>query len=183
MKKQILFIQGGGEDGYNADLRMVDSLKQGLGSGFEIVYPRLPSDEAAPDFGWIRQIEIEINSCNNGVTVVAHSLGASMLLKYLSENEVAQEIAAVFLIAVPYWHGDEDWKQGLKLREDFSSGLPEALKFYFYHCKDDEEVPFKHLSYYRENLPFATFIELDTGGHHLNNDLSLVARDIKDYLR
>jgi predicted alpha/beta hydrolase family esterase len=102
-----------------------------------------------------------------------------MLLKYFSENEIEKKIAGIFLMATPFWSGDEDWKQGLKLHSDFAANLPEHVPLFLYHCRDDQEVPFEHLSYYAQKLPWAKAREIATGGHQFNNDLSLVAKDIK----
>jgi hypothetical protein len=70
--------------------------------------------------------------------------------------------------------------QGLKLQEDFAEGLPKNSRIFFYHCRDDEEIPFDHLASYRHKLPVATFREIESGGHQLGNNLNLVAKDIKD---
>ncbi len=40
--------------------------------------------------------------------MAGHSFGASMLLKFLSENKVKQKVDGIFLIAAPFWDGDED---------------------------------------------------------------------------
>src|SRR5687768_1201425 len=120
MKKQVLFIQGGGsEEDYTADAKLVESLQKVLGEEYVVHYPSLPSDESAPDFGRIKQIEKELSSINGEVLLVGHSLGASMLLRFLSEKRTEKKIAGVFLISTPYWSGDEDWKQGLKIAKTF----------------------------------------------------------------
>lgn len=90
-----------------------------------------------------------------------------------------KKIGGIFLISTPFWSGDEDWKQGLKLRENFPDTLPKNVPIFLYHCRDDEEVPFEHLSVYAQKLPQATVREIASGGHQLNNNLSLVANDIK----
>ena len=180
MKKQVLFIQGGGEGGYEADEKMVRSLQSALGGNYKINYPQMLTDEAAPDFGWLKQIGDAIDQFREGFIVVAHSLGASLLLKYLSENKVSKSIPAIFLIDTPFWHGNEEWQRGLKLREDFVQYLPGNSRFYFYHSRDDEEVPFDQLTTYKQRLPMATFREIESGGHQLGDNLSLVAKDIKD---
>ena len=108
MSKQVLFIQGGGDDGYIADRKMVESLEKLLGRNYHIIYPQMPSDEAAPDFGWKKHIAKEIEKLGEPVIVTAHSLEASLLLKYLSENKISKKLAAIFLIATPFWSGKED---------------------------------------------------------------------------
>lgn len=99
MKKQVLFIQGGGDNGYQADAALVKSLQEGLGENYEILYPQIPSNDDAPDFGWPEQIGEQIASLKDGFVLVAHSLGASMLLKYISENEAPFKSAGIFLLA------------------------------------------------------------------------------------
>lgn len=179
MNKHILFIQGGGgKEDYEADAKLVDSLREALGEAYTVHYPFLP-DESSPDFGRKKQIVKEISSLSGEIILVGHSLGASMLLKYLSESPVQKKIAGIFLISTPFWSGDEDWKQGLKLHENFADKLPEDVPVFLYHCHDDEVVPFNHLSLYAQKLPQATVREIPSGGHQLNNDLSIVARDIK----
>jgi uncharacterized protein len=179
MKKHVLFIQGGGgKEDHEADAKLVASLQEELGEAYAVHYPLL-TDDSSPDFGRKKQIEKELSILEGEVILVAHSLGASMLLKYLSESRVQKKIMGIFLIATPFWSGDEDWKQGLKLQEDFAGKLPENVPIFLYHCKDDEEVPFDHLGLYAQHLPKATVREITSGGHQLNNDLSVVAKDIK----
>ena len=180
MTTQVLFIQGGGKGGYETDAKLVTSLQNALGGDYKISYPRMQTDEDAPDFGWLKQIGNEIDKLSGDLILVAHSLGSSLLLKYLSENKVSKNIAGVFLIATPFWQGNDEWQQGLKLRDDFAESLPENSRFYFYHCRDDDEAPFDHLAEYKRRLPMAVFREIDNGGHQLGNNISLVAEDIKD---
>lgn len=179
MKKHILFIQGGGENGHEADAALVNSLEQALGDDYEVIYPQLPADENASDFGWPRQIGEKIHDIKGDVILVAHSVGASLLLKYLSEEKVKKKIIGIFLLATPYWAGDEDWKEGLKLQDDFASKLPEQVPIFLYHNMDDEEVPIENLSTYARKMPQATIHRLARGGHQFNNDLQFLARDIK----
>lgn len=180
VSKQVLFIQGAGDVGYEGDLALVASLRTALGKDYKVSYPEMPADEE-PHFGskWPEAIGKALSSFDGEVILAGHSLGASMLLKYLSENKVKSEIAGVFLIAAPYWSGNQDWMQPLKLKEDFSADLPKDLPFFFYQCKDDDVVPLAHLAFYKQNVPWAVFREMPHGGHQLNNDLTAVAYDIK----
>lgn len=179
MNKQILFIQGGGDGGHEADKALVSSLQENLGKEYDINYPELQSDESLPDFGWVQQIGEKLLKAEGGAIIIGHSLGASMLLKYLSESSVTNNIKGVFLISTPFWSGDEDWKKGLRLQEDFANRLPDKVPLFFYHCKDDEVAPFSHFSHYKQKINQATFRGIETGGHQLNNDLTIVAHDIK----
>jgi predicted alpha/beta hydrolase family esterase len=179
MTNTILFIQGGGDDGYHADQPLVTSLQKTLGEEYAVAYPEMPSDESLPDFGWIQQITSEISKTTGDLIIVAHSLGASMMLKYLSENSVQKKITGIFLIAAPFWSGDEDWKKGLKLKQNFANELPKDIPLHFYQCKDDEEVSFTQFEQYKKRITYATFHEFKTGGHQFNNDLSQIAKDIK----
>lgn len=178
-QKQVLFIHGGGsEEDYQIDKNLVDSLQESLGDAYQVHYPLL-HQESDPDLGRVKQISHEISLIEGPVIAVGHSLGASMLLKYFSQNEVKEKVTAIFLISTPFWSGDEDWKEGFKLSENFANKLPKDVPIYFYHSQDDEEVPFAHLAIYRQKLPWATFREVHSGGHQLNDDLTIVAQDIK----
>ncbi|QHT71560.1 alpha/beta hydrolase [Rhodocytophaga rosea] len=179
MNKHVLFIQGGGgKEDYAADANLVASLQEALGETYLVHYPFLPN-ESGLDFGRKKQIGKHISLHKGEIILVGHSLGASMLLKYLSEIKTRKKIAGVFLISTPFWSGDEDWKQGFKLHKNFADKLPKHIPVFLYHSKDDKEVPFDHLEIYAQHLPKATVRKITSGGHHLNNDLSMVARDTK----
>jgi predicted alpha/beta hydrolase family esterase len=106
-----------------------------------------------------------------------------ILLKYVSEEEVEKPVAGLFLVAAPYW-GAEDWEvEEYVLRKDFASKLPERLPIFLYHSRDDEMVPFAHLALYRGKLPWATVREFDSRGHQFGDDLSEVARDIREVVQ
>src|SRR5436305_1604011 len=50
MKKQVLFIQGGGAEAHDGwDNKLVDSLRRELGPGYDIRYSRMPN-EADPSY-------------------------------------------------------------------------------------------------------------------------------------
>jgi serine hydrolase len=178
MERNILFIQGGGEGGYRADAKLPDSLKKELGDAYSVHYPEMRTEEK-PDFGWAKQIDEQATAFKDKIILVGHSLGASLILKYLSENDVKKKISGVFLISTPFWSGNEEWVLGLKLKENFADKLPKNIQVFLYHCRDDEEIPFYHLELYSKRMPYAKIRKIDSGGHQLNNDLSLVAKDIK----
>jgi uncharacterized protein len=179
MKKQVTFLHGGAsEEDYQADAKLVASLESTLGTGYSTHYPRLPND-GTPDLGRRRQISHEISVSEDNIILVGHSLGASMLLACLSETKITKKISGIFLLATPFWDGDENWVAAFRLRPDFATQLDKTVPLFIYHCLDDDEVPFSHLTIYKRHLPWATFREITVGGHQLNNDLTIVANDIK----
>ena len=49
MIKQVLFIQGGGDAGYEEDAQLVASLQTILRDTYQVHYPRFPFIDALPD--------------------------------------------------------------------------------------------------------------------------------------
>lgn len=177
-KRKVLFVHGAGGEAFEEDKPMVLSLREALGPDFEVAYPEMP-DGAAPEYGaWSARISRELSALGGGVILVGHSLGASVLLKHLSEEQVEEPIAGVFLLATPYWEPDGWDVPEYGLREDFPASLPEEVPVFLYHSRDDEVVPFAHLALYAGQIPHATVREFEGGGHQLDDDLSEVADDI-----
>src|SRR5919112_1404951 len=183
LKRHVLFIHGGGEKVGEDDKKLAASLRDALGTSYEVRYPELPAADRPGYETWKGQVAKELAALDGKVILVGHSLGASVLLKYLSEEEVEKPVAGLFLVAVPYW-GAEDWEvEEYELREDFASTLPGRLPVFFYHSRDDEVVPLGHLALYQAKLPKATVREFDGRGHQFGDDLSEVARDIREGVR
>src|SRR6185436_5936147 len=104
MKKYVLFIHGGGGEGaYEEDGILAASLQNALGAAYEVRYPKMPLEESAEYADWKAQIAIEWSALDDEVILVAHSVGGSILLKYLTEEQVERPIAGLFLLATPYF--------------------------------------------------------------------------------
>ena len=179
LKRDVLFVHGVGEGAYEADEKLAASLRDALGSGYEVRSPQMPNEDDPEVGAWKKKIAGELATMDGEAILVGHSVGAHLLLRYLSEEEVEKPVAGLFLVAVPYvgtggWEIEED-----ALREDFTSELPEGLPVFLYHGRNDDEVPFGHLALYEAKLPRATVREFDTRGHQFGDDLSEVARDIE----
>ena len=178
MRKRVLFIHGGGDGAYEEDRKLAASLQDVLGDAYDVLCPKMPDEDRPAYEAWKGRIAKELEALEGEVILVGHSLGGSILLKYLSEEEVEKPPAGVFLVATPYW-GVEDWEVGeYALREDFASKLPKETTVFLYHSRDDEVVPFAHAALYAEKLPRAAVREFDGRGHQFDDDLSEVARDI-----
>lgn len=179
MTKQVLFIQGAGEGAYEEDGKLVKSLRDVLGSEYNVQYPKMPEEEDQGYEAWKARISKELAALDGEVILVGHSVGSSMLLKYLSEEKIENSTVGIFLIAAPYW-GTGGWQvDEFRLDEDRASELLKAYPIFFYHSRDDDIVPFAHLALHVEKFPQATVREFDGRGHQFNNDLSEVAADIK----
>src|SRR5262245_59561075 len=110
MKKYVLFIHGGGGEGaYEEDGILAASLREALGAAYEVRYPKMPLEESAGYADWKTQIAAELSALDDEIILVAHSVGGSILLKYLAEEQVEKPIAGLFLLATPYFGGDEIW--------------------------------------------------------------------------
>src|SRR5829696_8065734 len=103
MKRQLLFVYGAGEEAYNEDRKMLESLRDALGAGYETRYPKMPGEESPTYAAWRDRIASELAELDGEVFLVGHSLGASILLKYISEDRPVTPIAGMFLVAPPYW--------------------------------------------------------------------------------
>jgi predicted alpha/beta hydrolase family esterase len=181
MTEHVLFLQGAGTGAYDEDKALADSLQTCLGQHYEVHYPRMPNEEDAPYEQWRQFVEDQITRLPGRLVVAGHSVGASVLIKWLTERQDERAIAGAFLAACAYWGGD-GWRyegyEELELKPEAAANLQPDIPIYLYHCRDDEVVPFAHLALWARDLPQATVRVLETGGHQFNNDLSTMARDI-----
>jgi predicted alpha/beta hydrolase family esterase len=66
--------------------------------------------EIKGDILWIVQLEKELSTLDGELILIGHSLGGSVLLKYLSEEDCHQSISGLYMIATPYWDKYGDWQ-------------------------------------------------------------------------
>ena len=179
LRTHVLFIQGGGEGAHEADALLAASLQKALGAEFDVRYPQMPR-ESEPDMQtWKAKIATELETLGGEVILVGHSVGGTVLLKYLSEEKVEKPIAGLFLLAAPSWD-EENWNfDDLRLPRDLTAKLSSIARIFLYHNRDDKIVPFSHLMLHAERLPHAVLRESESGGHQFGNDLANVANDIR----
>jgi serine hydrolase len=114
-------------------------------------------------------------------TLVGHSLGASVLLKYLSETVRRHPLTGLFLVATPFWGSDFP---EFALAPDFGARLRDMRPIYLYHSRDDPEIPLEHLERYRRALPRAIVRVLDGRGHEFDqSEFPELAVDIRGLIR
>jgi predicted alpha/beta hydrolase family esterase len=175
----VLFVHGAGEGAYEEDGLLAASLRDALGPSYEVRYPRMPVEDSAQYSDWTARIASALPPRGNEVVLVGHSVGGSVLLRYLCEQPVAAPVTGLFVIATPFWGADDfwDWDE-VQLPEDAAEKLATVPRIFLYHSRDDEVVPFSHLALYSARLPQATIRPVEVGGHQFDNDLADVARDI-----
>ena len=179
----VLFVHGAGEGAYEEDGLLVASLRDALGASYEVRYPRMPLEDSAHYSDWTARIASALPPRGNGVVLVGHSVGGSVLLRYLCEEPVEASVTGLFVIAAPLL-----WVRttiGIGMRRVCREATPAAKRatvprIFMYHSRDDEVVPFSHLALYSAKLPQATIRPVDVGGHQGLNDLADVANDIAD---
>ena len=168
MKRTILFMHSAGtqEGEHEGSNDLLRRLREGLGPNVTLLAPRMPSPDSPTYASWKQALDALTPTLPEEVVLVGHSLGGSVLLKYLSEEAFAPRIAGMVLIATPYW-GVQDWDVSeYMLREDFPTDLPVIRPLYLYQSNDDDVVSPEHVNYYATLLPMAT-VRTTAGMGHL----------------
>lgn len=179
MNKSVLIIQGGGTGTYDADRALADSVGRALGAGWEVLYPQMPDEENCPYPAWQAEIDARLASIKGPVALVGHSIGGSVLLKYLCDRPSPPLIIGLFAVAAPYWGADPSWRwDEMALPADAAVRLAGDWPLVLYHSRDDEIVPFSHLALYAAQLPRAIIREYEGRDHQFGEDLADVAADI-----
>ena len=180
MTRQVLFIQGGGEGTHDEwDDKLVDSLRRGLGDGYEVRYPRMPDEDDPSDATWGPAVRAALATLGDGAVVVGHSVGGTILVHALGEQPPAVPLAAIVLLATPFvgaggWPADE-----FELTDDLGATLPGDVPVHVFHGLDDDTAPPAHADRYGRAIPQAQVHLLPGRDHQLNDDLGEVAREIR----
>jgi hypothetical protein len=160
------------------DAPLVDDLRRQLGNGYEVRYPRMPSEDDPSYATWSAAIRRQMASLYDGSVVVGHSVGATIMIQAIAEQPPQQDLAAIVLISAPFV-GKGGWPGGeFQLRDELGAQLPQGARVHVFHGGDDEIAPPSHADLYARAIPQAQVHRLPGRDHQLNNDLSEVARAI-----
>jgi predicted alpha/beta hydrolase family esterase len=168
MTTQVFFVQGAGKDVHDRwDDKLVESLERALGEGYPVRYPRMPNEDHPRYSTWKAALFGELDSLEDGVILVGHSVGGTILVHALAEGPPKRRLGALFLLAAPFigeggWSSDE-----IEPRTDFSRHLPVGVPVFLYHGAEDEVVPVGHLHLYAKALPHAAVRILERRNHQL----------------
>lgn len=168
MKREELFR--------DRSMRWKDNLGKDLGSDFEVFQPEMPSSEDAKYAEWKVVFEKAAAFLESDAILVGHSLGGIFLARYLSENTMKVRIAAVFLVAAPFFKPSKkgDARTGMRANAGFTvSDTPgffkrleaQAGKVTIYHSEDDQVVAVSHAKLYKKGMPHAEYVIFKDRGH------------------
>ena len=179
MKRQLLFVQGGGKGTHDEwDHKLVASVQRELGDGYEINYPRMPKEDDPNYARWKDALDHEFRELRDGAILVGHSVGGTILLKALTELRSATAFGAIFLVAAPFV-GDGGWSsEDFQFPRDLGARLPPGIPIHFFHGLADDVAPPSHVDLYARLVPQARVHRLQARDHQLNDDLSEVAAAI-----
>ncbi|MCP3027810.1 alpha/beta hydrolase [Halobacillus sp. A5] len=178
--KNVLFIHSAGPQGNGqGSSQLLDYLQKSLRLESHFYAPVMPSPENPSYEQWRSVLNEQLAGLQEDITLIGHSLGGSVLLKYLSEEACSLSISGLFVMGSPCWGLDEEWPfKEFQLSDDFSSRLSCIQQIYLYHSRNDEVVPFSHLEHYSHKLPNAKTRIFDQCGHLFQNELPELIQDI-----
>ncbi|MGP4081569.1 alpha/beta fold hydrolase [Pseudalkalibacillus sp. R45] len=181
MKKQVLFIHSAGpQEGKQGSSQLIAYLQKSLRSDYHFSSPEMPDPDNPRYDPWKNELQAQLSELKGSpVILIGHSLGGSVLLKYLSEEYCDLSISGLFVIGSPYW-GLDDWRyKEFELSDDFAARLPQISQIYLYHSCNDEVVPFSHFEHYAYKLPNAKKRIFENYGHLFQGDLPELIHDIE----
>ena len=180
--RQVLFIQGGGGSNVHDDwdAKLVDNLKGTLRDDYEVRYPRMP-DEDDPSFAkWKPAIEREIAALAGDAVLIGHSIGGTILINALAQEQPERELAAIMLVSSPFV-GEGGWPTGeFETPADLGAKLPRRVPIHIFQGTKDDITPVAHARLYAKAIPEAQLHILHGRDHQLNNELSEVAAVIRE---
>jgi len=180
MTIQALFVQGGGKGVHDEwDNKIVDRLERELGPDYTVHYPRMPH-QADPTYAdWKAALKREFTRLEEGALLIGHSIGATILIRTITDDPPEQTFGGIFLIAAPFV-GEGGWpSEDIEPLSGLGARLPEQTPIYLYHGSEDETAPFAHVDLYAKVIPQAIVRRLSGRDHQLNNDMADVAADIR----
>ncbi|MGB5935368.1 MAG: alpha/beta hydrolase [Ornithinimicrobium sp.] len=163
---RLLFIHGAG--GYLEDQDLADNLGSSIGA--TVLMPPLP-DENMSFQAWADPVRGALGAMDESDRVIAHSFGASVLLRVLTEGGRVPKRAV--MLAMPDWS-----PEGWGVAEYAFDGPDPQLALSLHHCRDDEVVPFAHLATNSSRLPSAQVWPHESGGHQFYGLIAELAQDL-----
>jgi predicted alpha/beta hydrolase family esterase len=181
VKPKIIFVHcAGSQEPPHGSSGLVEHLRQGIGAEYDLLAPQLEDAENPSYARWRERLADQIASVDQPeVILIGHSLGASVLLKFFSEEKKLPKVSAMFLIAAPFWGLDEEWQNNeYVLKENFQHAFSDQPPVFLYHSKEDAVVPLIHAQTYKRKLSWANTREIEGSDHYFTSGLPQLMKDI-----
>ncbi len=163
---------GEGKGSYN----LVKYLRSKLYGAYDILFPKI-AEPKAPTYAKFKAMFVSsLAKITEPVILIGHSLGGSLLLKYLSEEKPDISIAGLFLVSTPHWKSN---MKEFELKENFQNSLKEIPAVFLYRSKNDADVPVDNLQFYKSAFNNAVVHELPGKEHIFTKGLPELVSDIK----
>ncbi|WP_224244179.1 alpha/beta hydrolase [Hyalangium gracile] len=178
--KEILFIHSAGPQGdLEGSGRLVAGLKRALPSGYTLQAPLMPAPDAPRARPWLEALARHVARARPPFALVGHSLGGSLILKYLAENPVPGGLVGVVSVAAPFWNAP-DWEVAeFALPPNAGERLASVPRIVLLNGRGDDVVPLDHLSRYARAVPTVTTREIDGDHEFTHGDIAAVVDAIE----
>lgn len=188
MKKQIIYIWGWvAKENYKNFIdfleklefnpyeekkeRWRDYLDKDLWEDFEVIKISMPNKDFADYFEWKIMFEKVFPYLKENFSLIWHSLWATFLIKYLSENNFAYNPKNIYLLAWAFKDSLEEKIWSFNFNWDFKNFKNNyEKKSYFLHSKDDFVVSFSDFLEFKNIFKEAKFIEFENKNHFLDRN-------------
>ena len=179
MTNSVLFIHSaGGQSGTEGSGPLVAALRTGLGADTHLAAPIMPKPDEPDAAAWEAALGEHLREQQTPLVLVGHSLGGSVVFKYLADHGIPSGLAGVVSIAAPFW-GMQDWEREWRLPEGFEARLSDLPRVALYHSRDDDEIPVSHVDRYAEAMPRASVHKVHGHGHLFDDgDVTDIVADI-----
>ncbi|MGH3266390.1 MAG: alpha/beta fold hydrolase [Trebonia sp.] len=152
------------------DAKLVDSLIEALGAGYEVRYPRMPAEDDPSYAQWGSAIRRELATLDDGAVVVGHSVGGTVLMHVLSGTPLQRRLGAIAVLAARFvgtggWPGDE-----FELPADLVKRLPQRVAVQAFYGLEAQTGPPSPADLYAQAIPQAHVHRLPGRDHQLNGD-------------
>jgi len=155
------------------------SLQKILGDEYEVLASRMPNKNNAKYVEWKIWFEKMFPFLNDEVILVGHSLGASFLAKYLSEERFPKNVLATLLVAGPYDSDGDRTMVEFILPNSLQLFEEQSDRIFLYHSKDDPVVAFSELAKYQKTLPRAKSSIFEDRKHFNQESFPEIVTDIR----
>lgn len=188
MKKQVLIIRGGESfdrredyleyiktipiDLHDKKKNWRDWIIWALSETHDVIVPLMPCKQNAEYEPWKIWFERHFDFLTEPeVSIIGHSLGASFILKWLSENKFPKNISQLHLIAP--WVSDDvplnlerigTFKADRSKLKDIQD---QCTEIHLWHSEDDPVVPYNNAKLTKELIPKVILHSFKDRGHFI----------------